>query len=220
MDKKVLLVSTSNNDMNGHPTGLWLEELSTPYKIFKDEGLTVEIASIKGGEVPIDKNSIPDGIPDEDKDVVELLKDTQSIRDIKDKSFDAIVFAGGHGPLQDFVGNEDVQKLILDTYKSDNIVAAICHGVAAFIDVMDTDGMHLINGKKVTSFSDSEEKSVKLEDLVPFALESKLKEQGAVYEKGDDFTPYIVIDGNIITGQNPQSSEALAKKVVDGLRDK
>ncbi len=220
MDKKVLLVSTSNNDMNGHPTGLWLEELSTPYKIFKDEGLTVEIASIKGGEVPIDKSSIPDGIPDEDKDVVELLKDTQSISDIKDKFFDAIVFAGGHGPLQDFVGNEDVQKLILDTYKSDNIVAAICHGVAAFIDVMDTDGMHLINGKKVTSFSDSEEKSVKLEDLVPFALESKLKEQGAVYEKGDDFTPYIVIDGNIITGQNPQSSEALAKKVVDGLKDK
>ncbi|WP_055069194.1 type 1 glutamine amidotransferase domain-containing protein [Clostridium massiliamazoniense] len=220
MDKKILLVATSSNDMAGHPTGLWLEELATPYKIFKDEGIEVEIASIKGGEVPLDKNSIPDGIPEEDKEIADLLKDTQSISDVKDKSFDAILFAGGHGPLQDFVGNKDVQNLILDTYKSENIVAAICHGVVAFVDLMDTDGMHFINGKKVTAFSDSEEKSVKLDDLVPFALESKLKEQGAVYEKGDDFTPYIVIDGNIITGQNPQSSEALGKKIVSELEKK
>lgn len=217
MSKKVLLISTSSNDMGGHPTGLWLEELSTPYRIFKEEGYDVEIASIKGGEVPIDKTSIPDGIPEEDKDVAKMLKDTQSLKDAMKNKFDVILFAGGHGPLQDFVGNKEVQQLVLDTYKAGDIVAAVCHGVTALVDVIDTDGIHFVNGKKLTAFSNSEEDVAKLSDLVPFALETKLKEQGAVYEKGDDYTPYVVAEANLITGQNPQSSEPLAKKIINEL---
>ena len=217
MNKKILLISTSESDMNGHPTGLWLEELAEPYNVFKKAGLEVEIASILGGKVILDKNSIPNGIPSEHEAAYRLLENTQSLETTIKNSYDAILFAGGHGPLIDFVNNKNIEKLILDTYKNGNIVAGVCHGVAAFTNIKNKDGKYFVDGKNLTAFTDTEEALAGLSDKVPFAVESKLRQQGAIIDKAADFTEKVVVDKNFITGQNPQSSHKIAETILENL---
>ena len=217
MNKKILLISTSESNMNGHPTGLWLEELAEPYNIFKEAGLEVDIASILGGKVILDKNSIPNGIPKQYEAVYKLLENTQSLETAMKNSYDSILFAGGHGPLMDFVDNKNIEKLILDSYNNGNIVAGVCHGVAAFVNIKNKDGKYFVDGKSLTAFTDSEEVLAGLSDKVPFALESRLKQHGAIIDKAADFTEKVVVDKNFITGQNPQSSHKIAETILDNL---
>jgi len=217
MNKKVLLISTSESNMNGHPTGLWLEELAEPYNIFKKAGLKVDIASILGGKVILDKNSIPNGIPKEHEVAYRLLENTQSLETTMKNSYDAILFAGGHGPLMDFVNNKNIEKLILDTYKNGNIVAGVCHGVAAFVNIKNKNGKYFVDGKSLTAFTNTEEDLAGVSDKVPFAVESRLREQGAIIDKATDFTEKVVVDKNFITGQNPQSSHKIAEIILENL---
>ncbi|MCB2355302.1 type 1 glutamine amidotransferase domain-containing protein [Clostridium estertheticum] len=217
MNKKILLISTSESNMNGHPTGLWLEELAEPYNVFKKAGLEVDIASILGGKVILDKVSIPNGIPSEYEVAYKLLENTQSLETAMKNSYDAILFAGGHGPLMDFVNNKNIEELILDTYNNGNIVAGVCHGVAAFVNIKNKDGKYFVDGKNLTAFTDTEEVLAGLEDKVPFAVESRLREQGAIIDKGADFTAKVVVDKNFITGQNPQSSHKIAEVILGNL---
>lgn len=214
MNKKVLLISTSSDNMKGHPTGLWLAE---PYNIFKKAGFDIEIASIKGGEVPLDKVSIPDGVPNEYAHIMPLLKNTKSLSSVLETSFDAILFAGGHGPLIDFTNDSSVEKIILDTYNKGNVVAGVCHGLTAFVNVKNEDGSFFVDGKKLTVFSNGEEDLAQLSHLVPYAIETELKKQGAIIELAAAFTEKVVIDKNFITGQNPQSSHAIANAIVKNL---
>lgn len=200
--------------MNGHPTGLWLEELAEPFHIFKENGLNVHIVSIKGGTVPIDKNSIPEGVPAQYQDVYELLQDTKALTDVNPAEYDGIFFAGGHGPMIDFASNQLVADAILAISDKNGAVGAVCHGVSAFVDVKDRDGKSFIDGKKITGFTNEEEDAVQLTSKVPFLLETKLREQGAAFEKGDAFAPFAVVDGQIITGQNPGSSAETARLFV------
>ena len=220
MNKKILLISTSESNMNGHPTGLWLEELAQPYNVFKEAGLDVDITSVLGGKVILDKNSIPNGIPKQYEAAYKLLENTQSLETAMKNSYDAILFAGGHGPLIDFVDNKNIEKLILDSYNNGNIVAGVCHGVAAFVNIKNKDGKYFVDGKSLTAFTDSEEVLAGLSDKVPFALESRLKEQGAVIHKAADFTEKVVVDKNFITGQNPQSSNKIAETILGKLLNK
>ncbi|MBU3200951.1 type 1 glutamine amidotransferase domain-containing protein [Clostridium estertheticum] len=217
MNKKILLISTSESNMNGHPTGLWLEELAEPYNVFKKAGLEVDIASILGGKVILDKVSIPNGIPSEYEVAYKLLENTQSLETAMKNSYDAILFAGGHGPLMDFVNNKNIEELILDTYNNGNIVSGVCHGVAAFVNIKNKDGKYFVDGKNLTAFTDTEEVLAGLEDKVPFAVESRLREQGAIIDKGADFTAKVVVDKNFITGQNPQSSHKIAEVILENL---
>ena len=219
MNKKILLISTSENNMNGHPTGLWLEELAEPYNVFKKAGLVVDIASILGGKVILDKVSIPDGIPKKYEAVNKLLENTQSLETTMKNSYDAILFSGGHGPLIDFVNNKNIEKLILDTYNNGDIVAGVCHGVAAFVNIKNKDGKYFVDGKNLTAFTDTEEVLAGLSDKVPFAVESRLREQGAIIDKGADFTEKVVVDKNFITGQNPQSSHKIAEIILENLNN-
>lgn len=216
--KKVLLISTSSNNMNGHPTGLWLEELAEPYNVFKAEGFEVEIVSIKGGEVPIDTNSIPNGIPTEYEHVMDLLKNTKKLTDVSDIKFDAVLFTGGHGPLQDFIDTKEVKDIIFDTYNSNNVVAGVCHGVTAFLNAKTEDGKYFVDGKKLTGFTNSEEDLVQLSNLVPYALETELINQGSKFERAGDFVENVTTDGNLITGQNPQSSHLIAKVISEKIK--
>lgn len=147
MSKKVLLVSTSSSEMNGHPTGLWLEELAEPFHIFKENELDVQIVSIQGGMVPIDKNSIPEGVPAQYEDVYKLLQDTKALTDVNPADYDGIFFAGGHGPMIDFASNQLVADAILAISNKNGAVGAVCHGVSAFVDVKDQDGKSFIEGK-------------------------------------------------------------------------
>ncbi|MFS0653884.1 type 1 glutamine amidotransferase domain-containing protein [Bacillus sp. 179-C3.3 HS] len=217
MSKKVLLVSTSTNEMNGHPTGLWLEELAEPFHIFKDNELDVQIVSIQGGTVPIDKNSIPEGVPAQYQDVHDLLQDTKALTDVNLADYDGIFFAGGHGPMIDFASNPLVAEAILAITENNGAVGAVCHGVSAFVDVKDQDGKSFIEGKRITGFTNEEEDAVQLTSKVPFLLETKLREQGAVFEKGQLFEPFAIADGQIITGQNPGSSAETARLFVKAL---
>ena len=217
MSKKVLLVSTSSPEMNGHPTGLWLEELAEPFHIFKENELDVQIVSIQGGTVPIDKNSISEGIPAQYQDVYELLQDTKALTDVNPADYDGIFFAGGHGPMIDFASNQLVADAILAISDKNGAIGAVCHGVSAFIDVKNQDGKSFIEGKKITGFTNEEEEAVQLTSKVPFLLETKLREQGAAFEKGDVFAPFAVVDGQIITGQNPGSSAETARLFVKTL---
>ena len=216
--KKILLISTSHNEMNGHPTGLWLEELAQPYNVFKEAGFEIEIASILGGEVPIDVVSIPDGVPAEYEHVMPLLKNTKKLSDFANVEFDAIVFAGGHGPLKDFTSTKEVKDIITSTYNKGNIVAGVCHGVAALLNIKENDGKYFIDGKTLTGFTNTEEDLAQLSSLVPYALETELVKQGANFERAGDFVEYVSVDKNLITGQNPQSSDKMAKVIVEKLK--
>lgn len=214
LSKKVLLVSTSSPEMNGYPTGLWLEELAEPFHIFKENELDVQIVSIQGGTVPIDKNSIPEGVPAQYQDVYELLQDTKALTDVNPADYEGVFFAGGHGPMIDFASNPLVADTILTISEKNGAVGAVCHGVSAFVDVKDRNGKSFIEGKKMTGFTNEEEDAAQLTSKVPFLLETKLREQGAMFEKGGLFEPFAVVDGQIITGQNPGSSAETARLFV------
>lgn len=219
---KVLLVSTSAPVLKGHQTGLWLEELACPYYVFKEEGYEVAIASPQGGPVPIDQASITEGFFTaaamkfmHDPDAVGMLSHTIKLEDADLSDVDALYITGGHGTCVDFVDNPSLKGAIESFYNSDKVVAAVCHGPICLPDCVKLDGTPLVQGKIVTGFADSEEEAVKLTAIVPFLLESKLREQGALYEKDNDWHSKVCVDGKLVTGQNPQSSHECAKAVIE-----
>ncbi|GKY95683.1 hypothetical protein MPSEU_000529300 [Mayamaea pseudoterrestris] len=218
---KVVIVSTSANDLDGHKTGLWIEELAAPYYVFREKGYQVVVASIRGGEIPIDPASLQGDAYGavskrfmQDEDAQRKLQNSQPIADIDFGGVDAIFLAGGHGTCVDFVGLLELKQAIEKVWGAGQVVAAVCHGPNGLVQCVTADGKSLVSGKTVTGFSNSEEKAVKLENKVPFLLESKLKELGGKYEKGDDWSPKVCVDGKLVTGQNPQSSELCAKEVA------
>jgi putative intracellular protease/amidase len=224
---KIVLVATSANELQGHATGLWLEELAAPYYIFRAKGYQVLIASIGGGEIPIDASSLkgdfftePSQRFMEDPQAQEKLLQSLSLKELniaKDQSIDAIFLTGGHGVCVDYPRSKELKDAIESLLGRGKVVAAVCHGVVGLVPCM-TNGSPLVDGRTVTGFSNSEEDAVQLSDKVPFLLEGKLKELGAKYERAEnDWTPHVCIDGTLITGQNPQSSEACAKAVVQLL---
>ena len=219
---KVVLVATSASELKGHPTGVWMEELSSPYYAFKEKGYDVVIASPKGGPIPIDQNSLAEGFFVDsakkflhDMEAVGSLSHSVELSTIDFTSgIDAIYFTGGHGTCVDFHDDSVLKSAIETMYAADKIVAAVCHGPMCLPQCCKPDGTPLVQGLKVTGFSDAEEEAVNLTGIVPFLLESKLKEQGAIYEKKPNFQPCVCVDGKLVTGQNPQSSDKGAEAVI------
>jgi putative intracellular protease/amidase len=221
---KILIVLTSHNRLGdtGMKTGFWLEEFAAPYYVLRDAGVQITIASPKGGQPPVDpKSELPEwqteatkrfrGDPVAQKE----LANTKKLSDVSEDDFDAPFYPGGHGPMWDMPDNAVSIGLLGAFLKAGKAVAGVCHGPAAFVNVRRPDGEYMVKGKRITAFSDSEERAVHLEKVVPFLLEDKLKERGALYSQGPDFSCYIQVDGTLITGQNPASSgpgaEALLK---------
>eukprot|EP00586_Coscinodiscus_wailesii_P013734 CAMPEP_0172494712 /NCGR_PEP_ID=MMETSP1066-20121228/54424_1 /TAXON_ID=671091 /ORGANISM="Coscinodiscus wailesii, Strain CCMP2513" /LENGTH=227 /DNA_ID=CAMNT_0013265901 /DNA_START=36 /DNA_END=719 /DNA_ORIENTATION=- len=220
---KVVLVATSAPELKGHPTGVWMEELSSPYYAFKEKGYDVVIASPKGGPIPIDQNSLGEGFFVDsakkflhDMEAVGALSHSVELStiDFTSGSIDAIYMTGGHGTCTDFADNPVLKSAIETMYAANKIVAAVCHGPMCLPQCCKPDGTPLVQGLKVTGFTDSEEAAVQLTELVPFLLESKLKEQGAIYEAEPDWHPSVCVDGKLVTGQNPQSSDKGAEAVI------
>ncbi len=216
----VLIVLTSNDKLGdtGNKTGYWLEEFASPYYTIRDAGANVEIVSVLGGKPPVDPGSTAEQWLTEDTEKLEKdeaaqaqLASTKSIEEVKASDYDGIFFPGGHGPLWDFPGNATLANLIEDFDRQDKPIGSVCHGTVALVDVKNTDGTPIVKGKKISAFTNTEEEGVQLTNVVPFLLEDKFKELGANYERGDDFTSFTVTDGNLVTGQNPQSSVATAK---------
>lgn len=222
---KVVIVSTSGSSLKGHPTGLWIEELAAPYYAWKEAGFDVLVASTNGGAVPIDANSMGPGVFTDaaqrfmhDKDAVGALSHTVAVKDVDWSDVDAVFLPGGHGTCVDFIDNPDLRSAVEAVFNAGKVVSAVCHGPMGLCDCKKPDGTPLVAGKTVTGFSDSEEAQAQLDHLVPYLLESKLRELGGAYEKGENWTSKVCVDGNLVTGQNPQSSHEVATAVIGLLK--
>lgn len=226
---KILFVLTSHNKLGntGKPTGFWIEEFATPYYYFTDKGYEVVVATPYGGQAPIDPKSNEPSFQTpatkryfKDDATQEVLATTKKLSSLKHKDYAAIFYPGGHGPMWDLANDKNSIKLIKQFYENKKPVAFVCHGPAALVNVKDKMGNYLVNGKRITSFCNTEEDAVQLSKIVPFPLESKLKERGAIYVKGADWSSFAIEDGHLITGQNPQSSELVAEKLLGQIKNK
>lgn len=223
---KVLIVLTSHDQLGdtGKKTGFWLEELASPYYRLKDAGVQVTLASPNGGQPPIDPTSNePDAQTedthrfDDDQSAQNELANTAKLAEMKVEDFDAVFYAGGHGPLWDLHNDSNSIALIERFIAAGKPVATVCHAPAVLLKAKDQNGNPLIKGKKVTGFSNSEEAAVGLTDIVPYLLEDQLTAMGGMYQKVEDWGTLVVVDGLIITGQNPGSSAAVADALVKAL---
>ena len=216
---KVLIVVTSHSQIDPeHQTGLWLEEYSIPRKAFVDAGFEIVTASPLGGQAPLDPRSL-EGVS-ADPDAIAALAQTHTLQEAGDaSSYDAIFLPGGHGTMFDLAVNAPIKTLLSEFDAQGKIVAAVCHGPAAFVDALKAGEPHtLVHGKRITCFTDNEERAVKLDSLMPFLLESKLREQGATVVTKPDWADHVEVDGTWVTGQNPQSSGSTAKAVIEALK--
>lgn len=224
---KILMILTSHDQLGEteHKTGFWLEEFASPYYVFKDANADITLASPEGGQPPLDpKSDEADFQTDatrrfkEDADAQAALANTVRLADISPENFDAVFYPGGHGPLWDLAEDRSSIALIESMHASGKPVAAVCHAPAVLKHAKNSDGSPLVKGKSVTGFSNTEEDAVQLTEIVPFLVEDELKASGGNYSKADDWHPYAITDGNLITGQNPASSELAAKAVLEMIK--
>lgn len=218
MSKHILMVTTNVDVMDGDiTTGLWLEEFATPYRLFRATGYAVTVASPLGGETPIDPKSMDGVDPNQFEGELELLRHTKVLGDLDQAGFDAVFFPGGHGPIHDLPRNDHVKQLLKTYGAQGKVIGAVCHGVGALLEARLPNGRLLVEGRKLTAFTDSEEAAVALTDRVPYSVEQRLVAAGARFSHGDDWAAYAVSDGNLVTGQNPQSSEAVARQLIQAM---
>jgi putative intracellular protease/amidase len=223
----ILMVLTSHDQLGntGKKTGFWLEEFAAPYYIFKDAGASITLASPNGGQPPLDpKSDEPDAQTEatrrfkNDAAAQEALAGTVKLNSVSGDDFDTVFYPGGHGPLWDLAEDQDSIKLIESMHGAGKLVTAVCHAPGVFRHARSADGTPLVKGRKVTGFTNTEEAAVQLTDVVPFLVEDMLKANGGQYTKGADWAPYVVTDGNLMTGQNPASSAPAAEQALAYLK--
>lgn len=227
MIMKILIIVTNiaMYESRNLETGLWLSELTHIYHSAKERDYEITIASPKGGNTPIDPESLKPMVLDKiskayraDTSFRTLLKHTKSLDEVLGQLFDCVYLAGGHGTMYDFPNDTVLQTIIRDHYENSKIVSAVCHGVGGLLNVKLSNGEYLIKGKRITGFNWFEETLARRKKEVPFNLESALKERGSDYKKAFiPMTSKVVVDGNLITGQNPFSSREIAKVVMQRL---
>lgn len=224
---KVLMVLTSHSELGntGEKTGFWIEEFATPYYVLADAGAEITIASPLGGQPPVDpKSELADAqTPSterfyKDNILIDKVAHSLKLSDIKEADYEAVFYPGGHGPLWDLATDKDSIKLIETFYNHQKPISFVCHAPAALVNVKAINGEPLVKGKHLTGFSNTEEATVQLTKVVPFLLEDELTKQGAHYSKGTDWASYVKQDGLLITGQNPGSSEVVAKLLLKTLK--
>jgi putative intracellular protease/amidase len=227
-NQRVLMVLTSHSELGntGEKTGFWVEEFAAPYYALTDAGVQVSLASPAGGQPPIDPKSELEDFQTEatkryngDNAVQALMANTSVLAEINASDYDAVFYPGGHGPLWDLTENSDSIALIENFLAANKPVAAVCHATAAFLNVKDATGQYVVKGKGVTGFSNTEENAVQLTEVVPFLLEDELIKRGGDYQKVADWNAFAIQDGLLISGQNPQSSELVAQKLLASLAE-
>ncbi|MCH5141759.1 type 1 glutamine amidotransferase domain-containing protein [Mammaliicoccus sciuri] len=222
--KKIMIVNTSADYYEGtrKPTGLWLGELVHFYDYFNSEDYQIDLFNINGGETPIDPVSLNPLMLDKvtkayynDHTFMEKLKNSPSISEANPETYDVIYFTGGHGVMFDFPHNMYIQDAVNEVYRQGGVVAAVCHGIAALLNVKDENGRYFIDRKQITGFSNAEEILANRKGIVPFMLESELKIRDAKYNKAKvPFRPFVQVDNRLVTGQNPQSPKQVAQAVA------
>ncbi|GIH75729.1 type 1 glutamine amidotransferase domain-containing protein [Planobispora longispora] len=223
MSKRILTILTSHDRLGetGRTTGFYVSEAAHPWKVFRRAGFETDLASVAGGEPPQDGYDAEDPVQREFAEAYgERLRNTPRAADVDPAGYDAVFFAGGHGTMWDFPGNEDLARLARSVYENGGVVAAVCHGPSALVDLTLSDGSHLVAGKQVAAFTNSEESAVGLTGTVPFLLADALAERGARHTAAPDFQRHVVSDGRLVTGQNPASAAGVAEEIVRVLSEK
>lgn len=227
MTARILNVVTnvSHYDAPDHPTGLWLSELTHAWDVFTDHGIEQTLVSPAGGTVPLEPRSLK--FPAYDKSAkawradparMALLENTASPDDVDAADFDAIYFTGGHAVMYDFLDSEGLQRISREIFERGGVVASVCHGYCGLLNTKLSDGSYLVAGRRLTGFAWAEEVLARVNKLVPYNAEEEAKKRGARYEKSKiPFAPYAVVDGNLVTGQNPSSAKKTAERIAELL---
>ncbi len=221
LDKPLLMLVTSASQMGqGQQTGLWLEEFAVPYLLFREQQVPLVVASPRGGKIPVDPNSVPD---DDQKtqwsEAIDQLQDTRALEDVWEDGFSGVFVPGGHGAMFDMPDNPLVAAVMERTWADGGLLGAVCHGPAALVGLRNEDGSPLVQNRTVACFTNEEEREVGLDEVMPFLLATRLEELGATLDLADKFVAHAITDGKLVTGQNPQSSEAVARAVINALSE-
>lgn len=218
MSKRILIALTSHDDLGGvRSTGYYVSEAAHPWHVFREAGFEVVVASVKGGQPPQDGFDPSDDTQTAFLDSAEL-REAGRLADLEGRSFDAVLYAGGHGTMWDFPDDPDVARLGREVYESGGVVAAVCHGPSALVNLTLSDGVPLVAGRRVAAFTNAEEKAAGVAEIVPFLLADALVGKGATHEPAADWQPQVVVDGRLATGQNPASAAPLAERIVELLK--
>ncbi|WP_230980903.1 type 1 glutamine amidotransferase domain-containing protein [Rossellomorea arthrocnemi] len=213
--KKILMVLTNESKIDDeHETGLWLSEFAEPHEEFKNQGFDVDVASLKGGRIPLDPNSLDDEQVEKWKGVTKELDQTLVLSQLNVNEYAGIFLPGGHGTMFDLPDSPELQKALNHFAENDKAIGSVCHGPAGFVGTKLSNGNWLVEGKSLTAFTNEEEQQTGKDSFMPFLLETKLREQGARFEKSDAWSNHVITDGQFVTGQNPQSSQATAEAFV------
>ena len=221
---KILFVVTSHGELGntGKKTGYWLSEVTHPWKVLKDAGYEIDFVSPLGGECPVEGQDSSDPINKafaQDLSAQRKINFTLKPSEVKPEEYKAIFFAGGHGVMWDFPNNKELAAITSMIYENGGVVAAVCHGPAALVNVKLSNGKYLVDGKKINSFTNSEEKGIGLDKVVPFALETALVKHGAKFQCSDNFQSHVVVNDRVITGQNPMSAMAVGDAIRTALQN-
>lgn len=221
--KKVLFVLTSNDKKGstGQPTGYYLAEVAHPWEVLHSAGYEIDFVSPKGGNPPVDGFNLSDPINKkfwENTKYRAKVENTMKPSQVKPEEYSAILYAGGHGTMWDFADNVELSQIAAKIYENNGVVSAVCHGPAGLVNIKLSNGKYLVDGKKVNSFTNEEEHAVKLENIVPFMLESKLIERGGIFEKSGLWQKHVTVDQRVVTGQNPQSAQGVGEATLAELQ--
>lgn len=229
MTKKILFILTSHGIKGdtGEATGFHWEEVATPYWQFRDAGFDVDFASVKGGEPPAAPQSPrtpswPESVIrfQNDAETMASLRESRAVANVDPSGYEAVYLPGGHGTMWDTGQSARVGEVVAQAFEQGSVVGAVCHGPAGLVSATLSNGDPLVRGRRVNSFTDSEEVAVGLKDVVPYMLESKLRQLGANFEANpENFEAYAIRDGSLVTGQNPKSSEAVGVLMLEALSE-
>ncbi len=223
MSQKVLFVVTSHDKLGetGESTGYYLGEVTHPWAVLTEAGYEIDFVSPKGGNPPYYGDNTEDPINQKflaDKKYQAKIQNTMTPSEVNPSEYVAILYAGGHGTMWDFADNAELALIAQKIYENNGIVSAVCHGPAGLVNIKLSNGKYLVEGKKINAFTNEEETAVKLEHVVPFSLETKLIERGAIFEKSGLWQPHVTVDQRVVTGQNPQSAHGVGEAVLQELR--
>ena len=221
---KILFVVTSHGELGntGKSTGYYLSEVTHPWNVLNSTGYEIDFVSPKGGKAPVDDFDLSDSINSKfwKNDVYrKKIQNTMKPTEVNPSEYVAIHYAGGHGTMWDFAGNEQIASIASQIYENKGVVSAVCHGPAGLVNVKLSNGNYLVKNKKVSAFTNEEEKAVELDSVVPFLLENKLKERGAHFEQSGLWQKQVSVDQRLVTGQNPQSAAAVGQATLEKLKE-
>lgn len=224
MNGKILFVVTSHGEKGatGEPTGYYLSEVTHPWDVLRRAGYDIDFVSPKGGKPPVEGVELNDPVNAafwSDATGRDRIERSGKLGEADPADYVALFFAGGHGTMWDFPDNEEIARLVRAFWKDGKVVAAVCHGPSALVDVKLEDGRYLVEGKRVNAFTDDEEKAVGMDKTVPFLLESRLTEHGARFEKSGLWEAHVAVDGRLVTGQNPQSAKGVGEAMLKLLSE-